>query len=106
MQKGIHPQVYTDTLVTCACGATFTTISTRKAISVEICSACHPYFTGKQRFVDTEGRIEKFARKMKESDSKKQETLAKKAEKIAKKTRKAEIAKPNLKELLKKSKEA
>lgn len=104
MQKDIHPQVYNDCIVTCACGSSFTTISTKKAISVEICSACHPFFTGQQRFVDTEGRIEKFAKKMKVSEAKKTETQAKKAEKAAKISKRINAEKPNLKELLKTSK--
>jgi len=62
MKKGIHP-AYHEVTVTCACGNTFKTRSTKKELKVEICSACHPFFTGKQKFVDTAGRIEKFARK-------------------------------------------
>ncbi|MBI2414795.1 50S ribosomal protein L31 [candidate division WWE3 bacterium] len=65
MKKDIHPQIYTDVLVTCACGNKFTTLSTLKEIRVDLCSACHPFYTGKQRFVDTEGRIEKFEKKRK-----------------------------------------
>jgi large subunit ribosomal protein L31 len=59
MKQGIHPE-YTETSVTCACGNTFQTRSTAEEIRVEICSACHPFFTGKQKIVDTEGRVEKF----------------------------------------------
>lgn len=62
MQKGIHP-LYYDVVVNCACGAQFQTKSTLPAITVEICSACHPLFTGKQKLIDTAGRIEKFERK-------------------------------------------
>jgi len=62
MKKGIHP-AYHEVTVTCACGNTFKTRSTKKELKVEICSACHPFFTGKQKFVDTAGRIEKFTRK-------------------------------------------
>jgi large subunit ribosomal protein L31 len=64
MKKDIHPQTKSDINVTCACGNSFTTISTLEEIKVEICSACHPFFTGQQKFVDTEGRIEKFQKKM------------------------------------------
>ncbi|MBT6401749.1 50S ribosomal protein L31 [candidate division WWE3 bacterium] len=64
MKKDIHPQVNKDTQVTCACGNSFTTISTLPEISVDICSNCHPFFTGQQKFIDTEGRIEKFQKKM------------------------------------------
>jgi large subunit ribosomal protein L31 len=62
MREGIHPK-YIEAQVTCACGNTFTTRSTRPDIHVEICSACHPFFTGKQKIVDTEGRVEKFMQK-------------------------------------------
>jgi large subunit ribosomal protein L31 len=62
MKKKIHP-AYHEVKVTCACGNTFTTHSTKKELKVEICSACHPFFTGKQKFLDTAGRIEKFEKK-------------------------------------------
>ncbi len=62
MKKNIHPE-YVKSIVTCACGNTFETRSTKPQISVEICSACHPFFTGKQKFVDTEGRVDRFNRK-------------------------------------------
>lgn len=62
MKKGIHPE-YVECTVTCACGNTFTTRSTKKEIRVEICSQCHPFFTGKQKFVDSAGRVEKFRKK-------------------------------------------
>ncbi len=64
MKKNIHPDYYLTT-VTCACGNTFQTGSTIEEIKVEICSACHPFFTGKQKFVDTAGRVERFKRKYK-----------------------------------------
>ncbi len=62
MKADIHPKYY-NTLVTCACGETFETGSTRETLKVEICSKCHPFFTGKQKFVDTGGRVERFKRK-------------------------------------------
>lgn len=62
MKKDIHPK-YDATNVKCACGNTFETRSTANAINVEICSACHPYYTGKQKFVDSEGRVERFQKK-------------------------------------------
>ena len=62
MKEGIHPK-YEVATVTCACGNTFQTRSTKKEIKVEICSNCHPFYTGKQRFTDTAGRVEKFRRK-------------------------------------------
>jgi len=63
MKTGIHPQYYNDAKVVCACGNTFTTGSTKPLIKVEICSKCHPFFTGQQKFVDTVGRIEKFQKR-------------------------------------------
>lgn len=78
MKRDIHPKLNTKTKVTCACGNTFTTMSTLDEIKVEICSECHPFFTGQQKFVDTEGRIEKFERKMKAVEEKKKQTKAKK----------------------------
>jgi large subunit ribosomal protein L31 len=62
MKKEIHPD-YVECTVTCACGNTFKTRSTKKEIRVEICSQCHPFFTGKQKFVDSAGRVEKFRKK-------------------------------------------
>ncbi|MEN6599123.1 MAG: 50S ribosomal protein L31 [Rectinema sp.] len=62
MKKGIHPK-YELTTITCACGNVIETRSTAKNIQVEICSACHPFFTGKQELVDTAGRIERFNKK-------------------------------------------
>ena len=65
MQANIHPKYHSDALVTCICGNTFTTGSTIPEIKVEICSACHPFFTGEMRFVDVQGRVEKFQQKQK-----------------------------------------
>jgi large subunit ribosomal protein L31 len=62
MKTGIHPN-YTEAKIVCACGETFTTQSTRQTIRVDICSKCHPFYTGKQKLVDAEGRVEKFKRK-------------------------------------------
>jgi large subunit ribosomal protein L31 len=62
MQEGIHPE-YFETTVTCGCGNSFTTRSTRKELRVDICSSCHPFYTGKLKYVDTAGRIEKFKKK-------------------------------------------
>ncbi|MBI4558329.1 MAG: 50S ribosomal protein L31 [Candidatus Hydrogenedentes bacterium] len=62
MKKGIHPE-YMKARVTCACGNSFETRSTKPTINVEICSSCHPFFTGKQKFVDTEGRVDRFHKK-------------------------------------------
>ena len=62
MKKDIHPK-YKDITVKCACGNTFQTRSTSGDIPADICSACHPFYTGKQKFVDAAGRVEKFQRK-------------------------------------------
>ncbi len=62
MKKGIHPEYYEATIV-CACGNVVKTRSTKKEIRVEICNKCHPYYTGKQKYVDTAGRVERFRKK-------------------------------------------
>ena len=62
MKEGIHPK-YEQTTIRCACGEIIETGSTKKDIKVEICSKCHPFFTGKNQFVDTEGRIDKFQKR-------------------------------------------
>jgi large subunit ribosomal protein L31 len=62
MKKGIHPE-YHEVTITCACGHTLKTRSTREDLRLEICSQCHPFFTGKQKLVDTAGRVERFRRR-------------------------------------------
>jgi large subunit ribosomal protein L31 len=62
LKKDIHPTLH-ETKIVCACGAEFPTRSTREDIRVEICSSCHPFFTGKQKLVDTAGRVEKYRRR-------------------------------------------
>ena len=64
MKKDIHPD-YVEATVTCACGNTFKTGSTEENLKVEICSECHPFFTGKQKFAERGGRVEKFKKKYK-----------------------------------------
>ena len=69
MKEKIHP-IYNEINVQCACGSTFKTRSTHKGdIHVEICSACHPFFTGKQKLIDTAGRVERFNKKYQQADS-------------------------------------
>ena len=63
MKTETHPKYYSEAQVICVCGSTFTTGSTLKEIKIDICSACHPFYTGKQKLVDTEGRVEKFRKK-------------------------------------------
>lgn len=62
VKKGIHPE-YMETKVTCSCGDTFTTRSTKPELHVEICSQCHPFYTGKQKLVDSGGRVERFQKR-------------------------------------------
>lgn len=62
MKPGIHPN-YADATITCACGQAFPTRSTKSSFSIDVCSNCHPFFTGKQRMMDTAGRVERFRKK-------------------------------------------
>jgi large subunit ribosomal protein L31 len=64
MRKGIHPTYYPDAQVICSCGNTWTTGSTKKLIRTDVCSKCHPFFTGEQRIVDTEGQVDRFYKKL------------------------------------------
>ena len=68
MKEKIHPKYYPDAKVTCACGNTFTTGSTRKELKVEVCSQCHPFYTGQQRVMDKAGQVERFKRRYKLAD--------------------------------------
>src|SRR5882672_1363340 len=67
MKEGIHPN-YVEATVVCACGNTFQTRSTKQMIRLEICSNCHPFFTGKQKFIDTAGRVERFKKRFSKSE--------------------------------------
>jgi len=97
MKKGIHPKYYSDCQVTCACGNTFVTGSTQKTIQVEICSACHPFFTGKMKFIDTMGRVEKFQKRQKAA---KKKGFVKKAVRKSQKAKKDEGRPATLKEMI------
>lgn len=66
MKADIHPE-YVETTISCACGHTIQTRSTKQSIRIEICSTCHPFFTGEKKFVDTAGRIEKFQKRYKKN---------------------------------------
>jgi large subunit ribosomal protein L31 len=68
MKDKIHPKYFTDAKVVCACGNTFTTGSTKQMLRVEICSKCHPLYTGERRIVDTAGRVERFKKRYKITD--------------------------------------
>ena len=81
MKDKIHPKWYPEAKVSCACGSTFTTGSTLPSISVEICSACHPLFTGQQKFIDTAGRVDKFNQRVAQAEKKQAEATARKQKK-------------------------
>ena len=83
MKTQIHPKWYSDAKVTCSCGATFSTGSTVPTIAVEVCSNCHPLFTGQQKFVDTAGRVDKFNQRVAQAQVKQAEAKARKAKKAA-----------------------
>lgn len=89
MKSNIHPKWNHATVVTCACGNTFTTGSQQDSITVDICSACHPFFTGEMRFVDRQGRVDKFLQKMNTAQQKqaaKNQKQKKKVERVEEKT--------------------
>lgn len=71
MKQGIHPTYFKEATVTCACGAVFQTGSTVETMSVEICSQCHPFYTGKKKFIDTTGRVDRFKKLTERSIEKK-----------------------------------
>ncbi|MCR5583668.1 MAG: 50S ribosomal protein L31 [Eggerthellaceae bacterium] len=107
MKKGIHPE-YVDCTVTCTCGNTFQTRSTKSELKIDICNACHPFFTGQQKLIDTGGRVQRFtdkfgsaretvaareaAKKAKRAEEVAAAEAAKKAEREAKAAKKAERA--------------
>jgi len=80
MKKGIHPE-YVEAKVTCSCGETFVTRSTKPELRVEICSKCHPFYTGRQKLVDTGGRVERFERRQAASRAKKKAAAEARGEK-------------------------
>ncbi|MBI2021661.1 50S ribosomal protein L31 [Candidatus Daviesbacteria bacterium] len=99
MKQGVHPNWYPEAKVTCACGSTFVTGSTLESIRVEICSKCHPLFTGQQKFVDTLGQVERFQRKSQTSQAKaaqRQQVLQTRQAKV----KEGKSEKPSLKDLL------
>lgn len=81
MKTTIHPQYFNNAKLTCACGAAFVTGSTKQDLHTEICSSCHPFYTGKQKLIDTEGRVDKFKQKITAAASKKASVTAKKPRK-------------------------
>ena len=89
MKQGIHPKYYSDCQVSCVCGNKFTTGSTVEKIDVDVCSKCHPFFTGQQKFVDIKGRIDKFKEKVAKGKATAAAKIAKDKPKKAKKTKKS-----------------
>lgn len=89
MKKDIHPNYFKDAKISCACGTEFIVGSTVKEIQVELCAKCHPFYTGKQKIIDTARRVEKFATKL----EKKSEKVTTKKEKYAKRSKERETKK-------------
>jgi large subunit ribosomal protein L31 len=89
MKDKIHPQYYDDAVIKCSCGAVYKTGSTQKEMEIEICSACHPLYTGKKRIADTRGRVERF-KKLTEKAEVRKETIIK-AQKAKKEVKKAKV---------------
>ncbi len=83
MKKDIHPKYFPKTKVTCSCGNSFEVGSTVPEIHVEVCSACHPFYTGTQKFIDTAGRVDKFRAKIEKAKSFKAKNLKKSSDKKA-----------------------
>jgi large subunit ribosomal protein L31 len=85
VKEKIHPTWYPEARVQCACGSAFITGSTLKSISIEICSACHPLFTGQQKLIDTAGRVDKFNQRSAAAQKKQEEAAARQKTREAKK---------------------
>jgi large subunit ribosomal protein L31 len=81
MKKGIHPEYHKEAKITCACGNTITTGSTKSEINVEICSACHPFYTGKEKLIDTAGQVDRFKQRMQKTQEIQKQKEAKKKQK-------------------------
>ncbi|PCI35882.1 MAG: 50S ribosomal protein L31 [Elusimicrobia bacterium] len=100
MKTNTHPNYYAATVI-CACGSTFTTRATKKEIKLEICSACHPFFTGKQRLVDTAGRVERFQKRFSKTEGqtvkRKPKTKVKKLQSLATTRRRPKVLSTEIK---------
>lgn len=101
MKSGIHPQYNDEVTVTCACGNTFKTGSTIESVNVEICSACHPFWTGDQKFVDIEGRVDKFKKKQAQADKARKARIAALKKKAQKEEAQSQEGPRTLKDMLK-----
>lgn len=84
MKQGIHPTYHENAVISCACGATYETGSTVKELSIEICGSCHPFYTGKKKYIDSTGRVERF-KQLSEKAKERQAVAMKKAAKAPKK---------------------
>ncbi|OGN19375.1 MAG: 50S ribosomal protein L31 [Candidatus Yanofskybacteria bacterium RIFCSPHIGHO2_12_FULL_45_19b] len=84
MKKGLHPTYYPEAKVSCACGQSWTTGSTLPELKVEICSNCHPFYSGKEKILDTRGRVDKFRKRAEKSQIKQDSKITKKTVKKAK----------------------
>lgn len=98
MKKDIHPKYYKEAKIICACGNVITTGSTKPEMKVEVCSACHPFYTGKKRLLDTTGRLDRFKKRVEKGEKIKAEMLEKKKAKVkGKKTLKVASEKKKVK---------
>jgi len=102
MKAKIHPQWYTDAKITCACGSVFISGATRPELNVEICSVCHPFYTGQMRYVDTAGRVEAFKSQMANASTKRISKTDKRKLKKMKKIQE-ELDRPDTLEALRKN---
>lgn len=82
MKPSVHPKYYPDAKVTCVCGNTWTTGSTKPEIQLEICSNCHPFFTGQMKFVDTQGKVERFQALQEKAKLRQKEVVKKKEQEV------------------------
>lgn len=97
MKKNTHPQYFEDLKITCACGNIIIAGSTKKELRTEICSACHPFYTGKQKLVDTAGRVDKFMAKVKKTQELKEKKVKLASDLKAEKIEKAMSGEPSKK---------
>lgn len=93
MKTGIHPTYHAAVTVTCSCGNSFMTGSTSETLSVEVCSACHPFYTGKQKLVDAQGRVDKFRQRQQEAQTLQEQKVKKTSKKADKQSSEIRISK-------------
>lgn len=100
MKANIHPKWYNNAKVTCTCGNSFTTGSTQPSIDVDICSACHPFFTGEMKFVDRQGRVDKFKKKMEQAEKARAQREKELTEKLAKQSQEEDTEEKSYQDIL------